>query len=37
MMQCGHICGMCGVGLCKAWGWIKEAFGFKAKPQPATA
>jgi hypothetical protein len=32
-----HISGTCDVGLRKAWSWIKEAFGFKAKPQPAAA
>jgi hypothetical protein len=28
-----HISGTCDVGLRKAWGWIKEAFGFGAKKQ----
>ena len=32
-----HISGTCEVGLRKAWSWIKEAFGFKARPQPAAA
>ncbi len=32
-----RISGTCDVGLRKAWSWIKEAFGFKAKPQPAAA
>jgi hypothetical protein len=32
-----HISGTCDVGLRKAWGWIREAFGFGAKRQPATA
>jgi len=31
-----HISGTVDVGLRKAWGWIKEAFGFAAKKQPAT-
>ena len=32
-----RISGTCDVGLRKAWGWIREAFGFGAKPQPAAA
>jgi len=33
-----HISGTCDVGLRKAWSWLKEAFGFKAKKaQPAAA
>ena len=32
-----HISGTCDVGLRKAWGWIKEAFGFGAKKQPVPA
>jgi hypothetical protein len=32
-----HISGTCDVGLRKAWGWIKEAFGFGSKKQPAPA
>jgi hypothetical protein len=32
-----HISGTCDVGLRKAWGWIKEAFGFGAKKQTAAA
>lgn len=31
-----HISGTCDVGLRKAWGWIREAFGFGAK-KPAAA
>jgi len=31
-----HVSGTCDVGLRKAWGWIREAFGFSAKKQPAT-
>ncbi len=31
-----HISGTCDVGLRKAWGWIKEAFGFGAKKFAAT-
>ncbi len=30
-----HISGTCEVGLRKAWSWIREAFGFAAKKQPA--
>lgn len=33
-----HISGTCDIGLRKAWGWIREAFGFGVKkPQPAAA
>ncbi len=32
-----RISGTCDVGLRKAWGWLKEAFGFGAKQQPAAA
>ena len=32
-----HISGTCDVGLRKAWSWLKEAFGFAAKKQPAAA
>lgn len=32
-----HISGTCDVGLRKAWGWIREAFGLGAKQQSATA
>ena len=33
-----RISGTCAVGLRKAWGWIREAFGFGVKkPQPAAA
>jgi hypothetical protein len=32
-----HIAGTCDVGLRKAWGWIKEAFGFGAKKTAAAA
>lgn len=32
-----HISGTCDVGLRKAWGWIKEAFGGKPKPASAAA
>jgi hypothetical protein len=31
------ISGTCDVGLRKAWSWLKEAFGFGAKKQPAVA
>ena len=32
-----HISGTCDVGLRKAWSWLKEAFGFGAKKNPAAA
>jgi hypothetical protein len=32
-----HISGTCDVGLRKAWGWIREAFGLGAKQQSAAA
>lgn len=32
-----RISGTCDVGLRKAWGWLKEAFGFGAEKQPAAA
>ncbi len=32
-----HISGQCDVGLRKAWGWIKEAFGFGAKKPAASS
>ena len=32
-----RISGTCDVGLRKAWGWLKEAFGLKAKRRPAAA
>lgn len=32
-----HISGTCEVGLRKAWGWIREAFGFGAKKQDVGA
>lgn len=31
-----HISGTCEVGLRRAWSWLKEAFGFGAKQQPAS-
>jgi hypothetical protein len=30
-----HISGTCDVGLRRAWSWLKEAFGFGAKKEPA--
>ncbi len=32
-----HISGTCDVGLRRAWSWLKEALGFAAKKQPASA
>ena len=32
-----HISGTCEVGLRRAWSWLKEALGFKAKPAAAAA
>jgi len=32
-----HISGSCDVGLRKAWGWIKEVFGFGVKKQMVAA
>ena len=32
-----HISGTCDVGLRRAWSWLKEAFGFGAKPAPVAS
>jgi len=32
-----HISGTCDVGLRKAWSWLTEALGFRARKQPAAA
>jgi hypothetical protein len=32
-----HISGTCEVGLRRAWSWIREAFGWRARPQPVAA